>query len=200
MTYIFIHVMPELAEWQEVLQDKALNFLEHHTYLIALIGLSLFYGLEKAAKQSRQSDRSGNDDEMPLNLNVFWLHILSFAFYNAIIGYLLAHREEHSGIALVWFTLAMAFHFVVNDYALVEHYRDAYMKKGRWVISVAIIGGWLVGVLTKVPEFWISILFAFIAGGTIMNVLKEELPEERKSNFWAFMTGMIIYAALLLVG
>lgn len=29
--------------------------------------------------------------------------------------------------------------------------------------------------------------------------LKEELPEERQSRFWAFATGAALYAALLLV-
>ncbi len=31
-----------------------------------------------------------------------------------------------------------------------------------------------------------------------MNVLKEELPEERKSRFWAFALGAVLYAAILL--
>lgn len=32
-----------------------------------------------------------------------------------------------------------------------------------------------------------------------MNVLKEELPEERQSRFWAFALGAAAYAALLLI-
>jgi hypothetical protein len=34
--------------------------------------------------------------------------------------------------------------------------------------------------------------------GVIMNVLKEELPQERKSRFWAFAVGAGAYAAILL--
>ena len=44
----------------------------------------------------------------------------------------------------------------------------------------------------------IIVLFALLAGGIILNVLKEELPEERKSRFWAFALGAGTYAALLL--
>ena len=43
-------------------------------------------------------------------------------------------------------------------------------------------------------------LFAFLAGGVTLNVLKEELPEERQSRFWPFLLGAAGYAALLLVG
>ena len=42
------------------------------------------------------------------------------------------------------------------------------------------------------------LLFALLAGGVIMNVLKEELPEERESCFWALALGAAVYAALLL--
>lgn len=44
----------------------------------------------------------------------------------------------------------------------------------------------------------IAVIFAFLAGSIIFNVLKEELPEERQSRFWAFAVGVAIYAALLL--
>lgn len=40
---------------------------------------------------------------------------------------------------------------------------------------------------------------AFLAGEVILNVLKEELPNERKSRFGAFALGTAAYAALLLV-
>ncbi len=41
-------------------------------------------------------------------------------------------------------------------------------------------------------------LFAYLAGGVIMNVLKEELPQERKSRFWAFAIGAGAYSVILL--
>lgn len=199
VAYIFVHVLPELAEGQEMLKDKALAFLEHHAYLIALLGLLLFYGLEKAAKQSARSHKNASNNEMETgNADVFWIHIVSFALYNTIIGYLLVHREENSSTALLWFTLAMAFHFIVNDYGLLEHYHHVYRRKGRWILAFAILGGWLIGVLAELKELWITSLFAFIAGGIILNVLKEELPQEQKSNFWAFAAGLAAYSALLL--
>ena len=41
-------------------------------------------------------------------------------------------------------------------------------------------------------------LTAFLAGGVVMNVLKEELPEERESRAWAFALGTALYTMLLL--
>ena len=33
----------------------------------------------------------------------------------------------------------------------------------------------------------------------VLNVLKEELPQERQSRFWAFALGLVVYGGLLLV-
>ena len=55
------------------------------------------------------------------------------------------------------------------------------------------------GVAGDVSEAALAVLFAFLAGGVVLNVLKEELPEERQSRFWAFALGASAYAAILLL-
>lgn len=198
VAYVILHLLPELGEAQEVVDEAAggiLGALENHVYLLVLLGLTMFYGLERAAKQSRDSreESGGKDQTEPA---VFWLHIASFAIYNAIIGYLLVERETL--LALAVFFIAMALHFVVNDYGLREHHKDAYDRIGRWVIAAAVFAGWTLGVTFEVPETVLFIPVAFIGGGVILNVLKEELPEERESRFGAFALGVVAYSALLL--
>ncbi|WP_207956223.1 hypothetical protein [Rubrobacter marinus] len=99
---------------------------------------------------------------------------------------------------LLLFFLAMALHFVVNDHGLREQHKSAYRRVGRWVLSAAILLGWMLGLLVEVPEFVVAAITAFLAGGTVLNVLKEELPEERESRFWAFALGVALYATILL--
>ncbi|MBD2307776.1 hypothetical protein H6G17_20105 [Chroococcidiopsis sp. FACHB-1243] len=72
----------------------------------------------------------------------------------------------------------------------------AYHRIGRWILAAAVIVGWAIGSGTQI-ELAIALLFAFLAGGVVLNVLKEELPEERQSRFWAFALGASIYSALL---
>lgn len=55
------------------------------------------------------------------------------------------------------------------------------------------------GLVFEVSEAALAVLFAFLAGGVVMNVLKEELPEERESRLWAFVLGAGLYAGVLLV-
>ena len=101
--------------------------------------------------------------------------------------------------ALVLFAFAMALHFVFNDYGLREEHKGLYTRVGRWVISAAVLLGWAIGLAVEIPEAAVATLTAFLGGGVIMNVLKEELPEERQSRFWAFAVGATAYAALLLI-
>lgn len=200
VAYVFIHILPELNEHQAVLnqtQQGLISYLENHVYLLALLGLSIFYGLEKMASKSRASqEKVGKRDAT--TRGVFWVHIISFTFYNALIGYLLMHREEPDIKNLLLYSLAMALHFVVNDSGLREHHKHIYDNIGRWILAAAIIVGWVIGSATQIGETTIAVLFAFLAGGIVLNVLKEELPEERESCFWAFVSGAVIYSVLLL--
>jgi hypothetical protein len=50
-----------------------------------------------------------------------------------------------------------------------------------------------------VPEQGVIALFSFLSGAIVLNVLKEELPEERKSRFLPFLAGAATYGALLVV-
>lgn len=199
VAYVFVHILPELSTAQETIQGVVgggLAFLEHHVYLVTLLGVAVFYGLERAAKLSRQRNQKAGRGDVT-EAEVFWLHICSFAIYNALIGYLLLHREEPGIQSLLFFFFAMALHFVVNDNGLRENHKESYDRMGRWILAAAIIFGWVIGLGTEIHEAAIAVLFAFLAGGVILNVLKEELPDERQSKFWAFALGAAIYAALL---
>jgi len=65
------------------------------------------------------------------------------------------------------------------------------------VYIVALLG-YGIGLMTPIHELMLAVLFAFLAGGVILNVIKEELPKEQESLFWAFALGAALYTALLL--
>ncbi|ACK72492.1 conserved hypothetical protein [Gloeothece citriformis PCC 7424] len=198
VAYVFVHILPDLSDRQTHLSDlKVLSFIEYHVYLMALLGLIVFYGLEKLVKSSRKPEKEIGK-ETTTNIKIYWLHITSFALYNGLIGYLLVHRETTGLESLIFFFVAMSLHFLVNDYGLRQDHRNTYHKSGRWILAGSIILGWIIGTGTKISEAGLSVFFSFLAGGVIFNVLKEELPEERESRFWAFFIGAIGYSVLLL--
>ncbi len=200
VAYVFVHILPDLAEEQETIREAGgenFAFLEQHVYLVALVGLGVFYGLERTAKVSRQR-RRGLGGRDAAGAGVFWLHTSSFALYNALIGYLLLHREEPGLRSLLLYAFAMAVHFAVNDHGLQEDHKETYHRLGRWLLAAAVLAGWLIGLFWDISEAALAVLFAFLAGGVVLNVLKEELPEERQSRFWAFALGAGVYTVILL--
>ncbi|AHY46200.1 Hypothetical Protein RradSPS_0917 [Rubrobacter radiotolerans] len=195
VAYVFVHLMPKLAAEQERLQGAVgedFGFLEYHVYLVSLVGLMVFYGLERWILLSRKGSARAR-------AGAFWLHVASFGAYNVLIGYLLIHRDETGLPDLLFYAVAMALHFAVNDFGLRRHHGRLYDRFGRWVLAAAVLAGWAVGASVEISDAWIAVLIAFLGGAVIFNVLKEELPEERESRFGPFLAGAGFYAALLLL-
>lgn len=198
VAYVFLHVLPQLSVHQETF-SRELGLggrpAEMLVYAVALIGLAIFYGLERAAKLARARAANGRGHARP-----FWLHIGSFGLFNVLIGYLLIHRQETGTRELLLYSVAMALHFVTSDFGLHKDHRELYDRRARWVLAAAVFAGWGLGVAVMLPKIAIGFLFAFLAGSVILNVLKEELPAERESRYWPFVLGGVAYAAVLFAG
>lgn len=186
VAFVFLQLLPELAAAQQVLREATPSWLRGHVYVLALAGLSLFYGLEILARRRR--GRPGP--------HLFWVHVVAFSLYSGLIGYIVATGDQ----PLVVFTMAMGLHFLAMDHALEAHHPGLYARAGRWWVSGAIVVGWGLGVLLPpVPEPVLAALLALLAGAIVLNVLKEELPEERSSSYGAFLVGVLLLGALLLL-
>lgn len=68
---------------------------------------------------------------------------------------------------------------------------------GRWLLAAGVLSGWALARIVDLSPLAIGTLFALLAGSAILNVLKEELPEDRQGRFWAFFLGAAGYAAVL---
>lgn len=199
VAYVFVHVFPNLAASQETLGEAwaFLPFVEKHAYLVALAGLVAFYGLEDIVSRSQRSRAASDDEpETTTGIGVFWLHMASFAVYNALVGYLLVHGDAAGLRALLFYSIAMAVHFAIIDHALRHDHRETYKRVGRWILAAAIVAGWALGRMTEVSAAATGTLVAFLGGGIIMNVMKEEEPGA--ACFLPFLAGAVAYAALLL--
>jgi hypothetical protein len=202
VAYVFLHLLPEVAHAEEVLAEHdQLGVVATPAFLVALVGLVVFYGLERAARQRRPKEAFSGTEEPGEEYDdwVFWLHIASYSVYNLIIGYLLVHGERRSLDELVLYAVAIGLHFFVTDYGLRHEHKRAYKRYGRWILAGVILAGWALGMAVQVSEITLLAITAFLAGGIVMNVLKEELPAERESRFSAFFLGTAAYAGLLLV-
>lgn len=198
VAYVFVHLLPELGEHQKVLEEHSewawLHYLENYAYVAAMAGFILYFGVERLATASARAGKPDSSNKE------FWLHTFSFTLYNGIIGYLLANRIQTNTIwNMLLYAFAMGLHFVVVDHALFEHHRKKYDRIGKWILSAAILAGWGTGKWLAMPEAAFALLFAFLSGAILINVMKEELPQQEKSNIAAFVLGAAVYSGLLLL-
>jgi len=127
------------------------------------------------------------------------VYVSAFAAYNLVIGYLLVRRDHASVVALMLYGGAMGLHFLSSDYSMRLGHRHPDGVRARWVLAAAVLLGWLGGWVLEVPRPAVDGLFALLAGGVVLNVLKDELPEDKQSHFGAFALGALSYGVLLAV-
>lgn len=198
--YVFLEIFPELSHAQKELEHSAIPlvaYLENHVYILALLGLLVFYGLDIWVSTSRTLNQAANNIDRATPV-VFWIHVAAFAVLNIIFGYLLQELKDHTLMECILFFIAVALHFFIIDHNLREHHKHPYDRYGRWFLTAAIMGGAVAGQAIHLDKAALSTVWAFLAGSIILNILKRELPDENKSCFWSFIGGSTLYAGLLL--
>lgn len=195
VAYVFVHLLPALERHQRRIGAE-IAFGDRHAYLAALAGLAVFYGLELLAVSSRRSRRRKESKDVA-ERHVFVLHMAVFALYNAVVAEVLVNWDDSGPLLL--FTFALAVHFVVVDYGLRDHHKQDYDRVGRYVLAGTFAAGFGGALLVEPPDAALAVMSAFLVGGIVLNVLKEEIPAERESKFLAFAGGLVGYAALLLI-
>ena len=192
---IFVDLLPEISEKQARFSANApagaALFPEQAIYLAAMLGFVLFYGLEYMVTASPAGERKDS-------VATFSLRIATFAGYSGLIAYLLVDNPWNGIQSLLLYALAMAFHMLLVDHSLAEQGGEMYERYGRWILALAVMAGWSVGIFASIPEVWLARITGFVCGGVIMNSLVVELPEGRGGRFWYFVLAAAAYAFVLI--
>ena len=186
VAYVFIHILPDLAEYQELWlerrPDRALSWFQHQIWVGALVGLVIAYALDHVSARSE--------------LTRFRLRLGSFALYNVIIGSYVARIEKPAALALA--TVALGAHFIVNDRHFRREDEARYLAGGRLVLAGAVALGGLLGRLLGLSELLVAPLYALLAGGIILHALDEEVPPEHQGRGGWFAAGAVLYGTVIL--
>ncbi|ELZ08201.1 hypothetical protein C479_12708 [Halovivax asiaticus JCM 14624] len=197
IVYAFVHLFPEIDHRRETIEGLDLlgvTLVSEHIYLVAFVGLTLFYGLERLASTAGATSR--DRDDSPSGTAVFAAHVGGFSLYNAVIGYAIV-RGETGAESVFLFTIAMALHLFGNDQAMHEHHPHLYARYGRFVLAAAVALGALVGAVVAFDPGVYTVALSLLTGGIVFNAIKNELPQTRDGRFWAFAVGAGIYGTLL---
>jgi hypothetical protein len=199
VAYVFVDVLPELGARHQAFIKSAgegLLFAEQRIYLMALLAFVVLYGLEHMVLVARSREREAAEAEQ--GDAVFWLHLVGFAAYSWLIGYLLVERAERGPLALALYSVAMGLHFFLVGHSLREAHGRPFDRVGRWLLAASVLVGCMVGTI-EMPETVLARLFAALAGGVVITSVSAEMPREREGRFGYFVLGALGYAALLIL-
>jgi hypothetical protein len=200
--YTFVHVLPALGTMRDIAVQSPTGFRrffpEYSVYLWTMAGFMVFYGLEtmvaghRRGPENRTGEDGGTAPWQP------WVHVGGFALYAWLLTYLMVWTGK-STLALSLYGVAMGMHIFMVACNLSSHYREAYDRRGAFLLALASFAGWASGLALDIPRPILVNLVAVVAGGVILNASIAELPKEREGRYWYFLAGAAAYTALLLI-
>lgn len=182
VAYVYIHLIPELHKITDIAGSSI-------TFSIALLGTIVYFGAAKFVKKSKNNSSSRL---------AFITQMATLVPYFFILGYFLERLETLT--ALGSYTIAIGIHLIGFSYDLKEDHKEKYTHWTAGILAVVLIAGTIASYLYKFDELILNLLLAFLTGGILLNSIKEEIPPENQSRFWAFAAGASIVGILLLFG
>jgi hypothetical protein len=187
--YIFLFMLPKIGDYTAAIVRNEVDgweVMHYRLYVIALLGMLTYY------LNSRLN--VPHDGRRYVALAI---HVTLFAFYNFTVGDLLANipREGYFPYALVGAVLAL--HMLGIDHHLRAVYQQRFDMWVRWALAFSVLAGWTVGVSFRIGTSTLAVLSAFLAGGILVNVMAEELPQRGKGCTRNFIGGVVLFAVLI---
>lgn len=190
VAYVFVQLLPQVAEHEDALAAAAGRAPGRNAYVVTLVGVLVYLGVDWASRRTRAGGADGGHA-------VYVFSMVSYAVFNLLLGYVIGNRSGTDVGSLALFTVAMGVYFYVNDHALAARHSENLYLVGRWVLSAAIAGGWLAGLVVEVHAALVGLMVAFLGGGVIVRVIRNEAVGIE--NLTAFVAGAVGYALLILV-
>ena len=134
--YLFLRLLPKLAEAQPVLlsaTDTGLyGFLEHHAYLVALIGFLFYFASDQTVQIAEKLDKERRISGV--HKTIIYVHASMFSGYCFLVGYLIAEIQANNYAQLFLTGLVMTLHFIAVDYGIRHRFTDYYNYWLKWLL------------------------------------------------------------------
>ena len=194
--YLFVHLLPELASGGSTISKVIGTHLylpsaltESLLFLIVLLGVLIPYTLKVISTHSPSGAQ--------------WTGIIHLALFT-LVSYLYAYSLPSlltTGIIYgLLYTIAISAHILLADRVLDRNHKKAFRRRFRWLGSCALILGTIhAAVLHPISDLTLAVATAFIGGGILISVFREELPSPSQSRLCWFFLGLITMVVLLLL-
>lgn len=189
LAYVMLYLLFELAKYGAPKIHALLPLgpaAPETLFILLLAALSASYLLQVQLAKSP----SPHDDYLGFSI--------LFLAYNFLAGAGLM-EEAHAGpLNLVFYVIALALHLLFNDLFLMHLSPGAHHWRWRAALAAMPVFGCAVAAGFALPDGVLYGMLALIAGSMIINIVRHELPSPSNFRPGAFVTGVIVYATLIL--
>lgn len=122
----------------------------------------------------------------------FYLQVGFFTLYNMLISYIVFASDVET-VQGVFYALAVGLHFMSVSHDLWREDKERYEKVARYVLAAVI----LVGLFVPYSSLGgVAVVFAFISGAMLMNVLNKKMANEENTHLPTFLISAGGYAVI----
>lgn len=193
ITYFFLYILPSLNKRQDTLRIEAFDLaLPSEIYVVSLIGFTVFYGTMRFVRTPHFQDET-------IDQNVsYWLQVILLTAYMSFSAYVVT-ASSVTFVARSFYATALGVHFLALGHDLYRHYGTKYLNQGRYLLTAGILGGGFFARFIELAEHVEALVFAFVAGAMILNIVKFELPSDRNLHVRTFTLAVFGYGGTLLI-
>ena len=192
ISYIFLHLMPELAlKGKHNIESLKISseFLEVSFFFVALLGLLILFVVDALSETSKIP----KENNFKLNL-----------IYNIAITYLYAFTLPEvvkEGIFYsILYTFTLSAHVFSSDRVIFRFHEKFYKSKYRWIgFSAVLLGIFHSLTVESNSSIQLDYAFAFLSGGVLLNTFLEELPKKNILNLKWFLSAIMLTSSSILI-
>lgn len=199
---VFVFLMPDvLSKIKIVSANTNIAFLKHEHHLMFLVFVTFLaafctmYALEKIALD--RTKIKAKPDSF-----VFYLHMaILCAMLIALVSSFPALAASSAYAIGIVCALAV-FEIFLEEIALLKHFEALYSYVGRYLMMIAIVAGWGIGVKFFNQETTIFTLLtqAFVIGMILTAVIKNEFDAINQSNNYSLFIVAVVFKVFIIFG
>ena len=183
--YVSLYLLPKIGDYTAATitgQPDAHELWQYRLYLIFLGGLVTYFFVDRAGV---------NGHSLPV-----WLHGVAFTLYSFATGCVLANVPRPGFFPYILAGATLGLHFIGICHQLRAWHREAFDRYMRWMMGIAVLAGWAAGSLGVFSSGVLATIVAFLGGGILVNVLREEWPDKTHGRTGPFLVGIGLFILL----
>ncbi len=186
--YAALYLLPKIGNYTASLttgRPDLPEFFQYQPYFFLLAGVVVYFLVHSVRTEGRA---------LPTVLSGG-----AFLFYSFMTGSMLEGLPRPGYFPYILAGGAMCLHFLGICHQLRERNTAGFDRYVRWMLAAFTLMGWIAGTLGMLSEGAVAVIVAFLGGGILVNVLREEWPEQTPGRTAPFLVGVGLFAVLAVI-